>query len=82
MIQIPEKILTPFETFLVKRAIPKNYHLMYKKWLRYYLDFCLNIIMTHQVRSVFLILSKNCRIKNNQFNNRNRRLMPYHYTMK
>ena len=40
MIQIPQKILTPFESLLVQRAIPKTYHLNYKKWLRYYLDFC------------------------------------------
>ena len=40
MIQIPQKILMPFESILGQREIPKNYHLNYKKWLRYYLDFC------------------------------------------
>ena len=40
MIQIPQEILTPFESLLVQREVPKNYHSYYKKWLRYYLDFC------------------------------------------
>jgi integron integrase len=36
---IPHKILTEFETVLIKRAVPVSCRSDYKKWLRYYLDF-------------------------------------------
>ena len=40
MIQIPAQIQTRYEALLVKKAIPERHHLYYRKWLRYYLDFC------------------------------------------
>jgi integron integrase len=36
---IPTDILTQFESFLKKRAVPVTRHADYRKWLRYYLDF-------------------------------------------
>lgn len=40
MLQIPKKLLEKFEMLLVKNNVPSREHLDYKKWLRYYLDFC------------------------------------------
>ena len=41
MKQIPPKISTLYDGHLNKKAIPKKEHFNYRKWLRYYLDFCL-----------------------------------------
>jgi integron integrase len=40
MLAIPSELQAQFEKHLGKRAIPKGLYGMYKKWLRYYLDFC------------------------------------------
>ncbi|MEN8212320.1 MAG: integron integrase [Thermodesulfobacteriota bacterium] len=40
MIKIPQEILQKFETLLERDKIPTNKHIFFKKWLRYYLDFC------------------------------------------
>jgi integron integrase len=40
MLVIPSDILAKYEAVLIKRAVPSSRHSMYKKWLRYYLDFC------------------------------------------
>jgi hypothetical protein len=40
MIVIPSDILASYEAVLIKRAIPASRHPDYKKWIRYYLDFC------------------------------------------
>jgi len=40
MINIPHDTLTRFQAILVKRAVPTDQHSYYKKWLRFYLDFC------------------------------------------
>jgi len=40
MIDIPPKIASTYNGFLVKKGIPQNLHSFYRKWLRYYLDFC------------------------------------------
>ena len=41
MKQIPPKISTLYDGHLNNKAIPKKEHFNYRKWLRYYLDFCL-----------------------------------------
>ena len=41
MLQTPPKIRTQFDTMLIEKNIPKSAHNDYRKWLRYYLDFCL-----------------------------------------
>jgi integron integrase len=38
---IPPKISAPYEGHLNNRGIPKTDHFNYRKWLRYYLDFCI-----------------------------------------
>jgi integron integrase len=40
MLSIPAKLEAEFEDHLQKKAVPKSAHGYYKKWLRYYLDFC------------------------------------------
>ncbi len=40
MLDISPDIRTRFNALLVKRAIPEKYYYEYRKWLRYYLDFC------------------------------------------
>lgn len=40
MLGIPSTSRSQFEETLRKKAIPKEAHGLYKKWLRYYLDFC------------------------------------------
>ena len=37
---IPPELQVQFEEHLAKRLIPNGLHGVYKKWLRYYLDFC------------------------------------------
>ena len=37
---IPPEIQAPYERLLFDKAIPRMDHPFYKKWLRYYLDFC------------------------------------------
>jgi len=40
MLPIPENISVQFNNVLRQRAIPGSFHAHYKKWLRYFLDFC------------------------------------------
>ncbi len=40
MLQIPEYISGQFNNVLRQRAIPESSHIYYRKWLRYFLDFC------------------------------------------
>jgi integron integrase len=40
MLTIPSALQTQFEVCLRNKALPKHTHGLYKKWLRYYLDFC------------------------------------------
>ena len=37
---IPTKIDFTFNALLIKKGVPQPAHFHYKKWLRYYLDFC------------------------------------------
>ena len=40
MNEIPIEIIVLYDAQLVQKEIPKNFRFYYKKWLRYYLDFC------------------------------------------
>ncbi|MFH1999243.1 MAG: integron integrase, partial [Planctomycetota bacterium] len=40
MLQIPPQIALLYDALLSKRAVPRKDLFSYKKWLRYYLDFC------------------------------------------
>ena len=40
MIVIPPDLLARFESTLTKKSVPNQLRNYYKKWLRFYLDFC------------------------------------------
>ncbi len=40
MIKIPQEILHKFENLLAVDKVSINQHALFKKWLRFYLDFC------------------------------------------
>ncbi len=40
MLPIPQNDLSRFNKALLKRAVPGAFHAHYRKWLRYFLDFC------------------------------------------
>ena len=40
MLAIPENVLARFNEVLKQRAVPETIHGYYRKWLRYFLDFC------------------------------------------
>lgn len=42
MLAIPSSLRTEFENHLRNKSIEYSMHGLYKKWLQYYLDFCLN----------------------------------------
>jgi len=39
MKHIPQEIKAPFDAILIEKAIPRESHFHYRKWLRYYLDY-------------------------------------------
>lgn len=59
MIPIPDTLLSRFEICLRAREIPENAQLFYKKWLRFYLDFCQKYhVEPTQKESLSLFLQK------------------------
>lgn len=40
MLPISQDILTSFDEILKKREVPARLHIHYRKWLRYFFDFC------------------------------------------
>ena len=40
MINIPTALLSKYSSILTKKSVPVSVHNNYKKWLRFYLDFC------------------------------------------
>ena len=40
MLNIPSALFTKYSRLLNKKSVPVSVHNNYKKWLRYYLDFC------------------------------------------
>ena len=40
MLPIPQNLITLYNSLLIQKAIPETYQPYYRKWLRYYLDFC------------------------------------------
>jgi hypothetical protein len=41
MIDVSRELLAAFDSHLVGEEIPERLHRFYRKWLRFYLDFCL-----------------------------------------
>jgi integron integrase len=46
MIHIPNSVFVQYEIALNNREIPSSHYADYKKWLRYYLDFCVKHVTT------------------------------------
>jgi hypothetical protein len=40
MLQTPDHISVQYKNALRRRAVPEVFHVHYRKWLRYFLDFC------------------------------------------
>ena len=40
MKQIPSELKSLYDALLVQKEIPEKLHFYYRKWLKYYLDFC------------------------------------------
>ena len=40
MLEIPAPLREQFEAYLRNKPVPNSWRGAYKKWLRYYLDFC------------------------------------------
>jgi integron integrase len=40
MLPIPKDLNSQFNSLLIQNEVPEKYHYNYRKWLRYYLDFC------------------------------------------
>jgi len=40
MLQVPSELQKNFDNLLNRKAVPVRYRPYYKKWLRYYWDFC------------------------------------------
>jgi predicted phosphoadenosine phosphosulfate sulfurtransferase len=40
MFNIPNELWSKYGMILTKKTIPVSFHNHYKKWLRYYLDYC------------------------------------------
>ncbi|MBN2246337.1 MAG: integron integrase [Candidatus Aminicenantes bacterium] len=47
MLKIPENVLSSFGAFLSQKNVPPGSHYYYKKWLRYYLDFCYKYTLSY-----------------------------------
>ena len=40
MLLVPNALLIRYVTHLMKQGVPASSHSEYKKWIRYFLDFC------------------------------------------
>jgi hypothetical protein len=40
MLNIPNELWSKYGAILNKKTVPVSFHNHYKKWLRYYLDYC------------------------------------------
>jgi hypothetical protein len=40
MINLPDKLSAAYNSFMAQKGIPANQQPYFRKWLRYYVDFC------------------------------------------
>ena len=45
MIAVPSGIMSRFQIFLDQKPVPKQFQAHYRKWFRYYWDFCHTLIL-------------------------------------
>ncbi len=70
MIKIPQQTMQQFETRLRKEKIPSDKHNSFKKWLRYYLDYCHKYKQHHQNSESLPNFINKLREKNNLNSNK------------
>ena len=58
MIAVPSDIMSRFQIFLDQKPVPKQLQAHYKKWFRYYWDFCHKFDPTFKLESLHLFLDK------------------------
>ena len=56
---IPPKTKVLYDAILAEKGVPLPAHFYYRKWLRYYLDFCLKYHLEPQKKRAVQILFKN-----------------------
>jgi integron integrase len=54
MINVPEDLRARFDQLLISKAVPDRYRNSYRKWLRYYLDFCQKYRLPHSTHDSLL----------------------------
>jgi hypothetical protein len=75
MKQIPQQIKTDYDVLLKDKVVPENAHVHYRKWLRYYLDFCEKYHLKQLERGNLALFIKKLREKK-QTPQRNRQTKP------
>ena len=59
MLNIPDNILVQYEAILKEKVMDVSRHADYKKWLRYYLDFCAKYpVLSNRSDKVRLFINK------------------------
>ena len=81
MNSIPLQLQTEFEAFLRNRSIPTGLHPFYRKWLRFYLDFCRKYRFPETERKSLYYFLLNCREKSKMMYNNSRLLMQLRFIM-
>ena len=61
---IPSEIKILYDALLVKRGVPLTVHFYYRKWLRYYLDFCFKYYHDKSKKESFSYFIKKLKNKN------------------
>ena len=64
---IPSDIMSRFQIFLDRKPVPKQLQAHYKKWFRYYWDFCHKYGPAFKLESLHLFLDKLRQKKQTEF---------------
>ena len=72
MLAIPSALQAQFEEYLRNKEIPSSLQGTYKKWLRYYLDFCQKYHFPPIHKDSLPPLSANCRKRSRRRFNKSR----------
>lgn len=67
MITVPSDIMSRFQIFLDRKPVPKQFQAHYKKWFRYYWDFCHKYDPIFKPESLHLFLDKLRQKKQTEF---------------
>ncbi len=81
MDSIPIQLQTDFEVFLRNRSVQTSLHPLYKKWLRFYLDFCQKYHFSETERNSLDHFLRKLQKKGKQMCNSSRHLMQFSFIM-